>query len=263
MKNAEFKGKYLTRVGANPESFPVPDKAGLWFVWRTPTNIFLVQPLDQNGTPAGEFFSLDESQFNDLLLPVSHKEEELRSNAQDLLDMWYEQACEKESIALSASQVASEFTFEIETADSLFLEPTFLEEEDSYGLTPSFRTKLKEELHKVRGGEKNQSIDTLTRLLEGKEPLPENGGEDWRRPATFTEIGLIFRREKYYTLALLCHNHALTLAPDDERILFNIARTEFEMGRPEESKKHLKKILSINPHFTVARDFLAFLEGTQ
>ena len=77
----------------------------------------------------------------------------------------------------------------------------------------------------------------------------------------FTEFGLALRRDKQYELALLCHMRAHDVAPDDERVLFNIARTEYELGNVDKSREYLQQSLELAPGFTVARHFLSFLDG--
>ena len=77
----------------------------------------------------------------------------------------------------------------------------------------------------------------------------------------FTEFGLALRRDKQYELALLCHMRANDVAPDDERVLFNIARTEYELGNVDKSREYLQRALDLAPRFAVARHFLSFLDG--
>jgi tetratricopeptide (TPR) repeat protein len=77
----------------------------------------------------------------------------------------------------------------------------------------------------------------------------------------FTEFGLALRRKNKCELALLAHLRALRLAPGDENVLFNVARTEYAMGRPENAVERLDAALQVNPGFTAAAHFLAFLRN--
>ena len=77
--------------------------------------------------------------------------------------------------------------------------------------------------------------------------------------AVLTELGLVLRQKKQYTLAKQCHLRALQLAPNDERILFNIARTEYESGNITDAQEYLERCLSVAPDFTVAKNFLNFI----
>lgn len=77
--------------------------------------------------------------------------------------------------------------------------------------------------------------------------------------AVLTELGLVLRQKKQYTLAKQCHLRALELAPLDERILFNIARTEYEAGDIKAAQDYLSRCLALAPDFNVAKNFLAFI----
>jgi tetratricopeptide (TPR) repeat protein len=77
----------------------------------------------------------------------------------------------------------------------------------------------------------------------------------------FTEFGLALRRKNKSELALLAHLRALRLAPGDENVLFNVARTEYALGRPDNAVERLDAALQVNPGFTAAAHFLAFLRN--
>ncbi|MDR2799760.1 MAG: tetratricopeptide repeat protein [Desulfovibrio sp.] len=78
----------------------------------------------------------------------------------------------------------------------------------------------------------------------------------------FTEFGMALRRKKKIKLALLCHMRALNFAPNDENVLFNVARTEYELGRIDKAEEKLNKALLVNPGFTAAANFLSFLKAS-
>jgi tetratricopeptide (TPR) repeat protein len=77
----------------------------------------------------------------------------------------------------------------------------------------------------------------------------------------FTEFGLALRRKNKCELALLAHLRALRLAPGDENVLFNVARTEYALGRPDKAVERLDAALQVNPGFTAAAHFLTFLRN--
>lgn len=77
--------------------------------------------------------------------------------------------------------------------------------------------------------------------------------------SVMTELGLVLRREKLYDAAKQCHLRALEITPDDERILFNVARTEYEAGNIAAAQEYLRHCLEVAPEFNVARNFLAFI----
>ena len=66
------------------------------------------------------------------------------------------------------------------------------------------------------------------------------------------------RKERNYPLAIDFYSRALEVKEDDH-ILFNIARTYYEMKNVEAAKECLAKALALNPELTVARQFLDFI----
>ena len=78
----------------------------------------------------------------------------------------------------------------------------------------------------------------------------------------FSEFGLALRRQHMQKLALECHLRALKLAPSDEHVLFNVARSKYELGDIDSARKCLIRALATAPDFAAARNFLSFLEGS-
>jgi tetratricopeptide (TPR) repeat protein len=66
------------------------------------------------------------------------------------------------------------------------------------------------------------------------------------------------RKERNYPLAIDFYSRALAVKEDDH-ILFNIARTYYEMENIEAAKECLTKALALNPNLAVARQFLDFI----
>ena len=66
------------------------------------------------------------------------------------------------------------------------------------------------------------------------------------------------RKERNYPLAIDLYLRALAVKEDDH-LLFNLARTYYEMKNIEAAKERLAKALTINPELTVARQFLDFI----
>lgn len=116
-----------------------------------------------------------------------------------------------------------------------------------------------------------QIDDFFKRLLdEAEHPLEEHISRLIAIPAqennttyqaVLTELGLVLRQKKQYTLAKQCHLRALELTPLDERILFNIARTEYEAGNIKAAQEYLSRCLALAPDFNVAKNFLAFISA--
>ena len=83
----------------------------------------------------------------------------------------------------------------------------------------------------------------------------------WKQKFMFSEFGMALRRKNKAYLALMAHERALGLAPGDGHILFNLARSEYELGDISAAKRYLEQALSVLPDFAPARNFLTFLEG--
>ena len=83
----------------------------------------------------------------------------------------------------------------------------------------------------------------------------------WQLKYMFSEFGLALRKEQQHQLALLCHQRALECSPNDANVLFNLARTEVELGAMAAARMHLTQALEVAPDFTAAKNFLAFLSS--
>jgi len=66
------------------------------------------------------------------------------------------------------------------------------------------------------------------------------------------------RKERNYQLAIDFYLRALQIREDDH-LLFNIARTHYEMKNIDAAKDCLAKALALNPELTIARQFLDFI----
>jgi tetratricopeptide (TPR) repeat protein len=93
--------------------------------------------------------------------------------------------------------------------------------------------------------------------------LLRGNGFTWKQKFMFSEFGMALRRKGKARLSLMAHERALGLAPGDGHILFNLARSEYELGDIRAAKTYLQQALSVLPDFAPARSFLAFLEGHQ
>jgi Predicted N-acetylglucosaminyl transferase len=69
----------------------------------------------------------------------------------------------------------------------------------------------------------------------------------------FNELGIELRGLKLYSQAIDFYQKALALAPDDENLLFNIARAAHESGDKGRANAYLDQALKINPAFEAAQ----------
>lgn len=63
----------------------------------------------------------------------------------------------------------------------------------------------------------------------------------------FNELGIELRCLKLYDQAVNFYKKAHALAPDDENLLFNMARASLDAGSLVEAAKYLKQALTLNP----------------
>jgi len=78
----------------------------------------------------------------------------------------------------------------------------------------------------------------------------------------FNELGIELRGLKLYSQAVEFYQKALSLAPDDENLLFNIARACLEGGNQALAAKYLDGALSLNPgHEAAGRLKAALTKG--
>ncbi|MDL2317337.1 tetratricopeptide repeat protein [Desulfovibrio sp. OttesenSCG-928-A18] len=128
-------------------------------------------------------------------------------------------------------------------------------EEQAARLESSMRdafARILEQMDQGRPVELEQEISRL--IMRGS-------GFTWKQKFMFTEFGLALRRKRLPKLALACHMRALGFAPRDEHILFNVARTEYELGNVDAAKEYLRRALEATPDFSIASNFLNFLNG--
>lgn len=92
--------------------------------------------------------------------------------------------------------------------------------------------------------------------------LAKEGPFTTEQKFVYSEFGLALRRKRKHYLALAAHKRALALAEDDENVLFNVARAEYELGNNEHAKNCLEKALALAPGFASAAAFLSFLNSS-
>lgn len=77
----------------------------------------------------------------------------------------------------------------------------------------------------------------------------------------FNEFGIRMRKLKMFKQAMKYYSRAYQLSKDDEHLIYNMARTLFEKGRPATARRFLHKALSMNPGFEECKKFLEFMEN--
>jgi len=79
----------------------------------------------------------------------------------------------------------------------------------------------------------------------------------------YNNLGIIYRRQGRYPLAIQQYMKALKVNPEDENIYYNLARTYFETKDFSQAGKVLAKALVINPGFSEAGNLLKVIEARE
>ena len=77
----------------------------------------------------------------------------------------------------------------------------------------------------------------------------------------FNKLGIAYRRQGKYEKALKLYDNARLHHPEDEHLLFNIARAHFEAERSHEAQMVLEEALLISPGFKEAGSFISKLRS--
>ncbi|MDL2314289.1 tetratricopeptide repeat protein [Desulfovibrio sp. OttesenSCG-928-C14] len=102
--------------------------------------------------------------------------------------------------------------------------------------------------------------DPLQALADLDELASDNGPFAQEHKFMFTDCGLALRKRNHLALAMRFHQKARLLSPDDEHILFNMARVMYENGQIDKAREYLALSLEMEPGFTAGREFLEFLK---
>ena len=77
---------------------------------------------------------------------------------------------------------------------------------------------------------------------------------------TINAFGISLRKRGEFETAATFYRKALELAPDDERIMFNLARVLYEKGDTPACSLLLEQAVAADPDFTEAKSFLRYLK---
>jgi tetratricopeptide (TPR) repeat protein len=133
-------------------------------------------------------------------------------------------------------------------------------------LSPDEQIVRREALMRVRFADLLVKIDDSAQTpvdADLQKLLQEEADFSWQQKYMFTEFGVALRRKGKKHLALLAHLRAHDLAPEDGHILFNLARSEYELGHISTAREYLARVLAVLPDFAPALNFLVFLNGQE
>ncbi|MDR1922616.1 MAG: tetratricopeptide repeat protein [Candidatus Adiutrix sp.] len=109
----------------------------------------------------------------------------------------------------------------------------------------------------IETGERDKAADIFGRLARQDNVLaPEN-------KHFFNQLGIELRGLKMYAQAIEFYEKAFFLAPDDENLLFNMARAALEGGDKVRAGEFIGQALKLNPHMEEAQKLLKEVEADQ
>jgi tetratricopeptide (TPR) repeat protein len=118
-----------------------------------------------------------------------------------------------------------------------------------------FRTDFSMALIRLKN-KRSEAMQTLEAMIKNSGPFNEE------HKFMFTDCGLALRKRNLFALASQFHQKARELSPDDEHVLFNMARVMYESGKIDKAREYLRLSLEMSPDFEEGKDFLAFIDGS-
>jgi hypothetical protein len=98
------------------------------------------------------------------------------------------------------------------------------------------------------------ALESLKKILEHRAPFEKE------HKHMFSDFGTALRRSHLYAMSCGFHEKAKTLAPDDEHILFNLARALYDSGKVAQARDCLRQALDMDGAFKMGSAFLEFIE---
>jgi tetratricopeptide (TPR) repeat protein len=77
----------------------------------------------------------------------------------------------------------------------------------------------------------------------------------------YNKIGIAYRKQGKSQVALALYHKARQIAPDDENLLYNIARAHLDLKQYDEARRSLNEALELNPRFKEARALIQLLDA--
>lgn len=289
MNDLSFLGVYATNempVVLGAALRPMVKRKRLWFAWKAADDKYQVQALNAIMQPMSEPRLVDAEEFH---LRYTHEPGEtatpqedapgngeeavqevlasapfaLRADDPNLLRSWLTKSVPApalENDEFSPIQEVQLARLVEESMPGRILDMTLGagEEDAGEGVLPvgteqALRADFAMALLKIKQGRRQEGLALLDNIMRWQ-GAPFAGAAE-----LFSEFGLNLRRLGITSLALFAHRRALALAPEDERVHFNLARVYHDLKKYDIAREHLEKALELAPDFATARQFLFFL----
>ncbi|MDL2307464.1 tetratricopeptide repeat protein [Desulfovibrio sp. OttesenSCG-928-C06] len=150
-------------------------------------------------------------------------------------------------------QQAQELVY-IDELDDVDNSAAEMDEEEIARVEQGFRTEFSLALIRLKS-KRGDALQSLEQLARSDGPFARE------HKFMFSDCGTALRKRNLYVLAQQFHERARELAPDDEHVLFNLARVLYECGKTDKAKEYLAMSVDMAPDFQAGKDFLAFLNG--
>lgn len=232
--NGVFSRQRIAKVGTGTTTRKVA-QIGYYFVEQVEKDLFQVRPLNNNFVPTGDPEEIDREQ---LLTDYSPEPE-----------MYHKQVLPNMK----------------ELQKTLARADRYRKQGNSFSAEMEYTNALKVDEYNVRGnfgvglclldrGEKDRANDIFARLIAMDAPF---AGE---HKHMFNEFGINLRKSKMIPQAVEYYSKAIQLSPKDEHLRYNLARALFDDKNYAKAREELNTSLEINPDFTEAKKFIAYLD---
>ena len=108
-----------------------------------------------------------------------------------------------------------------------------------------------------------QSLMAIGAYHEAEKALAKALDADPSNIHLYNDLGMAYRQQKKYREAMDNYTRALKLAPNDENLLYNLARACSEAGDDQKAVVYIQRALRLNPDFAEAKELLLKLQDSE
>lgn len=206
-----------------------------WFAEENDAGLVLVQPINAAFVPSGPKLEVQRDSFLREYNPEpEYYQQKVYPKLREL-----EQTIDRAEKAREAGQA---YSAEFEYGKALSIDEDNVRANFGLGLTYMDR------------GDTTRADDIFQRLVH----LDAAFSEDHKH--LFNDFGISLRKNGLLEQAVEYYSRALSMAPGDENLHYNMARAFFEKGDAEHCAEHLAKCLEMNANHREALEFSAYVQ---